>query len=142
MHAPDDTGQPRAGKFPGVILAVAGLISVLLGPFCYVMLLETPFLRNTGLIMWALMFDGLVISVIALAKDSRRSVKIISAVSAALIILSLIGFYGVAALPATSLASLETAPDFELLDDAGQRVSLHETLQKGPVLLVFYRGHW
>lgn len=34
------------------------------------------------------------------------------------------------------------APDFTLSDAEGNLVSLSETLQKGPVILSFYRGSW
>jgi peroxiredoxin len=37
---------------------------------------------------------------------------------------------------------LGSAPDFTLPDHSGTPVSLSETLREGPVLLVFYRGHW
>ena len=36
----------------------------------------------------------------------------------------------------------ERAPGFTLTSDSGQRVSLNAALAKGPVVLVFYRGHW
>ncbi len=37
----------------------------------------------------------------------------------------------------------DTAPEFELADQAGQRVSLDSLLSGGkPAVLVFYRGHW
>ena len=35
-----------------------------------------------------------------------------------------------------------TAPEFSLPDQKGQQVSLRELLREGPVLVVFYRGHW
>ena len=36
----------------------------------------------------------------------------------------------------------ETMPPFALPDDSGRFVSLNEELQKGPVAVVFNRGHW
>jgi len=36
----------------------------------------------------------------------------------------------------------ETAPDFELKDDKGKSVKLYQLLQRGPVVLSFYRGGW
>ncbi len=35
-----------------------------------------------------------------------------------------------------------TAPPFSLPDHAGKAVSLGSLLERGPVVLVFYRGHW
>jgi len=34
------------------------------------------------------------------------------------------------------------APDFSLADTSGRRVVLSELRRRGPVVLVFYRGHW
>ena len=36
----------------------------------------------------------------------------------------------------------DLAPDFELVSDKGERISLAGHLQNGPVVLMFYRGHW
>jgi len=36
----------------------------------------------------------------------------------------------------------DTAPDFTLNDQRGEPVSLRETLRRGPVVLIFYRGGW
>jgi hypothetical protein len=36
----------------------------------------------------------------------------------------------------------QRAPDFELLDIAGNRVSLAQLHAEGPVALIFYRGLW
>ena len=39
-------------------------------------------------------------------------------------------------------APRDLAPDFELSDQRGQRQILSGLTDKGPVVLVFYRGHW
>lgn len=36
----------------------------------------------------------------------------------------------------------DTAPDFTLEDQNGQKVTLSESRSKSPVVLVFYRGYW
>ena len=36
----------------------------------------------------------------------------------------------------------QQAPPFTLADQNGQEISLQGMLDRGPVLLVFYRGHW
>lgn len=36
----------------------------------------------------------------------------------------------------------DTAPDFSLNNYSGQKVSLSEKLESGPVVLGFYRGGW
>lgn len=44
--------------------------------------------------------------------------------------------------PQTPPAVGGAAPDFALFDGHGERRRLSETLERGPVVLVFYRGHW
>ncbi len=36
----------------------------------------------------------------------------------------------------------DTAPDFTAKDQEGKTVNLNETLRKGPVVILFYRGQW
>lgn len=36
----------------------------------------------------------------------------------------------------------DLAPDFELNDTDGEAVALSDLLDKGPLVLSFYRGHW
>jgi peroxiredoxin len=36
----------------------------------------------------------------------------------------------------------DTAPDFTLEDQNGQKVTLSESRGKSPVVMVFYRGYW
>lgn len=45
-------------------------------------------------------------------------------------------------LPNPGIKVGEMAPDFRLPNAFGQTVSLYEQLQRGPVVLVFYRGAW
>lgn len=39
-------------------------------------------------------------------------------------------------------ATLEKAPDFELVAHTGERYRLSDALQRGPAIVIFYRGHW
>lgn len=51
----------------------------------------------------------------------------------------------IASLQVTAPASLATeaaAPDFQLPAHDGRVISLATELARGPVVLVFYRGHW
>ena len=41
-----------------------------------------------------------------------------------------------------SLGPSDSAPDFTLPDGSGRMFNLKETLARGPVVLVVYRGHW
>jgi hypothetical protein len=75
--------------------------------------------------------------------DRRRRTRALGVVNAAAVFLMLVGFFVLTALPrATPPAVAERAPDFELPDHQGDRFSLGRALADGPILLVFYRGHW
>jgi hypothetical protein len=57
----------------------------------------------------------------------------------------LVGSGCVTSLHVTTPASLTAdavAPDFTLPSQDGRAVSLATELARGPVVLVFYRGHW
>ncbi len=43
---------------------------------------------------------------------------------------------------ARAVVAADTAPDFTLPNATGRPVTLHEELQRGPVILSFYRGGW
>ena len=77
--------------------------------------------------------------------------SLVATVALVLVGLALFSFYSARAIPATEGAPAvgQKAPDFTLVDTAGQRVSLSQLLAapagSGPtkaVLLVFYRGYW
>ena len=36
----------------------------------------------------------------------------------------------------------DLAPDFELVDSTGNRQRLSAMVSHGPLVLIFYRGHW
>ena len=48
----------------------------------------------------------------------------------------------VTGLQATRPVASQTAQPFALASSEGRTVSLAESLAGGPVVLVFYRGHW
>lgn len=124
-------------------LAVAGLLILLAGPVSYMLLLDQPMLRRSGLSVWLLMGTGIVVSVIAARGDRRIGIRIVAGVTIVLALVSVGLFFGWAALPtAETTSGLDTAPEFTLDDHTGRSVSLRDTRAAGAVLLVFYRGHW
>ena len=74
---------------------------------------------------------------------SRFLVKLVAAAQVLLTAFFVIWFFWLSQLPATgSLDGLQRAPDFTLPNQDGMQVTLAQELAKGPVLLIFYRGHW
>ncbi len=140
--------EPQNLKHPqrrqmALVAGIAGLISTLLGPVLYVVLLDQPFLRRTGLIAWLLMADGIIVSFVGLCMSRRRATAILSAACVALALAFSGVFFILGAVPpASSAAAIERMPDFELPDQDGHPIKLSDCLARGPVHLVFFRGHW
>jgi len=130
---------PRTRSWPIWI----ALLITLSGLPVYMALMDNAWSRSTGIPMFALMVTGVVAGLVMAARTPRRLVRVVAGVNVALLGLMLYGFFYMARLPADpAFASLTTAPDFTLPDEVGHPVSLSGELAKGPVHLVFYRGHW
>jgi hypothetical protein len=138
-------GAARAGaasvKRPG-LRAAAGLLLSLVSPFAWVATFGVPFLHRTGLAMWACLAAGLWLTAGAVRGSPRRWPRVALGLQLALIAMLAWGQLGASRLPESDAATLERAPDFELPDPSGRPVRLSDELRRGPVLLVFYRGHW
>ncbi len=124
-------------------MALAGLLLAIAGPFVYMALLWHAFSRSTGWPAFVLIVLGCVLAVAAALQDPRWRVRILAGAAVAWGGLFAVGFFVLAALPTGhTLAEGEPAPSFTLADTGGQAVSLADVRISGPVLLVFYRGHW
>lgn len=124
-------------------LALLGLLLVLSGPTAYFILMDQPFIRSTGAPGFALLGAGALIGLFAARTDGRAWVRVLAGVNLIVLVLAVLLFFVLAALPAApTFEELETAPDFALTDHQGRLVSLREMRTGGPVLLTFYRGFW
>jgi len=135
LNAPPAPADRRLG------LALFGLFLCLSGPIAWAQLLDQPWLRSSGAPAWALMATGVLCGLLACA-DRRWFIRALAALDVLLLALFAWLFFGFAALPATPAEELASAPDFTLPDHAGRPVTLSQRLGGGPILLVFYRGHW
>lgn len=59
-----------------------------------------------------------------------------------LIVICLLILFAVAAQRNSPVAVGDTAPDFTLEDQNGNKVTLSDSRNKNPVVLVFYRAYW
>ena len=135
------TDAPTAGRATG--WAVVGLVLVLLGPVAYGLLLDIPLMRASGAPGFGLMAAGAAAGLFAAWRDRRIWVRSLAVIDILLLLVFTWALFGLFALPkAEGVAALTTAPDFTLTDHQGQPVTLSEARASGPVLLVFYRGHW
>jgi len=123
--------------------ALMSLLLLFAGPAVYMLLIDFPLMHATGAPAFALMAAGATAGLVAAVRDRRIWVRLICVVDIALLALWTYMFYGWPTLPQpTRLDQLTAAPDFTLPDHTGTPVTLSTALADGPVLLVFYRGHW
>ena len=125
-------------------LAISGLVLVLAGPISYALLLRVPWIRATAAPNLALAAVGLILGVVAAARAGHGWPAWLAAGDVLLTLMFVGVLFGLFRLPTPSKvpADQATAPDFTLPDQDGRPVTLSSFRGKGPVLLVFYRGHW
>ena len=124
-------------------LAISGLVLVLAGPISYALLLRVPWIRATAAPNLALAAVGLILGVVAASRAGHGWPAWLAAGDVLLTLM----FGRTLRLsnldrPSKVPADQATAPDFTLPDQDGRPVTLSSFRGKGPVLLVFYRGHW
>lgn len=133
-------GSPASARAQ---LAVFALLLVLAGPGLYMVLIDVPVLRSTGALAFALLAAGTALGLLVAWRDRRRWVWVLAGLDGLASLGFTVGFFGLARLPESpSAPALVSAPDFTLPDHTGAPVTLSQALDSGPVLLVFYRGHW
>ena len=132
--------SPASSRLPLALLAV---LLCLAAPVAWLLALNEPWLRSTGAPAWLLLCAGVLLGFAAARADRRRVVRVLAWVDAGLLAVFAWLFFGAAALhPEATAEDMARAPDFTLPDDRGWAVTLSKELSHGPVLLVFYRGHW
>jgi len=125
-------------------LSLIGLAATVVGGVSYFLLLDVPFIRNTAIPNLVLVVAGMGMAGYAVFKK-RSWVTIPSGAVSAFVGLGLIlSLFVLMKLPAVGqvASAADVLPDFTLPNQDGQPVTLSSFRGKGPVLLVFYRGHW
>ena len=133
--APARTGAPRR-----TWRAVLSLVALVLAPFSWWWTVDQPLLRATGLTAWALLAVAVWLAASAARVDRRVWVRGVALLQLAAAAFALWAYFVHSRLPVA--VTPERAPDFTLPDQDGRPVTLARELAAGPVLLVFYRGHW
>ncbi|MFQ5489128.1 MAG: hypothetical protein ACE5GE_00290 [Phycisphaerae bacterium] len=130
-------------QVPSRIKVLLSLLLVFGGGMVYWVLLTVPWVRSTGVPAFLLMGTGLLVGVPTWRKDRRFLSRLVVGLDVALVAIFFGYFFVFARLPAVGAVKLgDLAPQFVATDHNGRQVALADALQKGPVLLVFYRGHW
>lgn len=119
---------------------VFSLVALLLAPLSWWWSIDDPFLRASGATAWMMLTSALFLAVSAAWRDRRTWVRAVAGLELACGALFVWAFFVLAKLP--EVTAPRSAPDFTLPDQDGHPVSLSAELAKGPLLLVFFRGHW
>jgi len=135
------SGNAPAANRPGAWHIWLALAVAIAGPIVYTLCLGQPFIRTSGAPIWIGVGIGAGWA-LKLAKTHRRWwMWTVSGMICLAGIGLLVGFNMPLPTP-KDFTTLAVAPDFTLPDEHGQPVSLKAELTRGPVHLVFYRGHW
>ncbi len=120
-------------------LACAGILA-------YVLLLGVPWVRSTGAPAFVALGVALLLAGSALRRERRARTFVPAGLTFVLALAFLWLFFVVARLPAsTTFEQLERAPDVKLASHelpGASAFKLSQIAQEGPLLLVFFRGHW
>lgn len=123
--------------------ALLSLLLVFGGGMVYMALLTVPWVRSTGVPTFILMGIGLLLGVSTWRQDRRAVTRLIVGLDVVLVAIFVGYFFVFARLPEVAGVNPGVlAPQFVATDHHGQQVALDDALRQGPVLLVFYRGHW
>ena len=139
---PKSNGNYESGRRAGGRAIVATLLT-LGGPIAYTLLLDNARMRASGAPAFGLMAAGAALGLGAMLYDKRWRIRLAGVFNIVLLSGFIYAFFWAAALPSSDAVSIGTpAPEFVLPDQHGSPVMLAEYREAGPVLLVFYRGHW
>lgn len=124
-------------------MAWLALLASLLAPVLYVLTMDHPFLRRTGIVLFVAAGIAILLGGVAIFRGRKRIHRLIAASAMALGILVGVFYQFALDLPDSPVFERsETVAEFELMDHLGQTVRLSELKSKGPVMLVFFRGTW
>jgi len=136
--------EPDVRGKSGWPAAALSVLFALAGVPIYIWLMGVSSVRSSGWPAFLFLFLGSAFAVWQVRRFHTWAWRIAAGVNSTFLTLWTGAFFVFAALPKPSAAAhqLVSAPDFRLPDQYGQSVSLEASRKLGPVLLVFYRGHW
>ncbi len=130
-------GSPMVLGVTGLVLAVGGFAS-------YFALLADATVRATAWPTFTMLSVGAALGVAAVRRRRRWWTVALGTADVGAAVLFVYLFFIEFSLPvaAAKPAAADPAPTFSLPDEHGTPVALADFRGRGPVLLVFYRGHW
>jgi peptidoglycan/LPS O-acetylase OafA/YrhL len=123
--------------------AIAGFLLSMSSFFVYLALVDNTWQRESGAYALAYAAFGALGGLIGLFGSKRWPPRIIGLMAVLLSLFFLYVFFPASRIPEMrGVAVGEAAPPFTLISQNNVATSLTDALEQGPVMLVFYRGHW
>ena len=138
VDEPSLLGNPMVLGVTGLVLAVGGFAS-------YFALLADATVRATAWPTFTMLTLGAALGIAAVRRRRRWWTVALGTADVGVAVLFVYLFFIEFSLPvaaAAAPATADAAPTFSLPDEQGNPVALADFRGRGPVLLVFYRGHW
>lgn len=109
----------------------------------YFILLDVPWVRATAAQVWIALAIAVALAVYCWPRDRRKRTRIGSGGIVAFAAFAVWAFFVAARLPHSTAPSIgQIAPTAEFVDVDGKPFLIPAAAESGPILLVFYRGHW
>ncbi len=123
-------------------LSLSGLTLTFLAAISYIFLLDISFIRRTAIPNWPLVIIGMALAIYGLYLKRTwitGPAGVVAVLAGGMFLISVFK-----TLPSAGpvAATAQVLPEFTMPNQDGRPVTLSSFHGRGPVLLVFYRGHW
>lgn len=134
--------EKRAPAKLGGVIVLAWLL-IIASIAGYFWLIDVPWIRSSAGPVWVALAVATGLAAYCWPRDTRKRTRIAAGAILAFAAFAIWAFFVAARLPSVSAPALgQSAPDAEFVAVDGQKSTITEAVQEGPLLLVFYRGHW
>lgn len=128
-------------KLGGVILLAWFLILASIAGYFW--LIDVPSIRSSAGPVWVALVVATGLAAYCWPRDTRKRTRIAAGGVFGFAAFAIWAFFVAARLPSVSAPAIgQSAPAAEFVAVDGQKTTVAEAVQAGPLLLVFYRGHW
>lgn len=131
----------KSARLGGMI--VLSWFLIVLSIISYFLLMDVPWIRSTAGPVWVALALAVSIAAFCWAHDSRVRTRFGAGAILAFAAFAVWAFFVAARLPKVNALTIgQPSPQAVFVGPEGQEISIAEALESGPLLLVFYRGHW
>ena len=123
-----------------ILLAWVMIIASIAGYFLF---MDVPWIRSSAGPVWVALAVATGLAAYCWPRDSRKRTRVAAGGILGFAAFAIWAFFVASRLPHASAPAIgQAAPAAEFVTVEGQNWSIAEAVRSGPLLLVFYRGHW